>query len=147
MFTQAALRASVFVLKRFFLSHSVFWLGRVFAFFSRLAEAWLYRHCKRQFSTTRNRFSGVLGAQSRLGEHGPLNSSKLRYQLGHFYSNEISYLLPLLETVSKGVFEMAWKIIVLSYCKILKHWLWRRMIALKHCLFFGVKWFNFVTLE
>ena len=89
MFTQAALRASVFVLKRFFLSNSVFWLGRVFAFFHwRFAEAWLYTHCRQQFSTKRNHFFGVQGAQSRLGEHGLLNSSKLRYQLGHFYSNE-----------------------------------------------------------
>ena len=38
MFTQAALRASVFIFETLFLSNSVFWLGRVFAFF--FTDAW-----------------------------------------------------------------------------------------------------------
>ena len=70
------LRACVFVLKHFFAKFRVL-IRQSVRFFLPLAEAWRYTHWRRQFSTSRNQFSGVQGAQSRLGEHGPLNHGLL----------------------------------------------------------------------
>ena len=56
----------------------------------------------------------------------------------------ISYILPPLKAVPKGVFKMAWKIKALSYLKVwniacVEEWLFWSSVS------FGVKWFHFKT--